>query len=126
LQRRAVIAAAGAAAAGAAVDAAVNLGSSVAGAGGVAASEDHEPLRLLAHEGCRERIGEWIWGNATNESAYETNHVWCMYAFNYSKVTKLLMLRVCLSLCHGRSADCGWLRHVLAAGHPELGLRHLQ
>ena len=65
VQRRAVIAAAGAAAAGAAATAAGSLGSSgAAGAQGPAVEagvvgDDHQPLKLLAHEGCRERIGGW-------------------------------------------------------------------
>jgi hypothetical protein len=51
----------------------VDMGSSVAGAGagagGGAASEgDHQPLRLLAHEGCRERIGERVGAIGTHQS----------------------------------------------------------
>lgn len=63
VRRRAVVAAAGAAAAGAALDAAMS-GTGCKSAGAVpdsgaaaAAAGVHEPLELLAHEGCRERIG---------------------------------------------------------------------
>lgn len=59
VQRRAVIAAAGAAAAGTALDAAMSVAGDGSGTAGVhsAADQQNEPLRLLAHEGCRERIG---------------------------------------------------------------------
>jgi hypothetical protein len=58
VQRRAAIAAAGASAAGAALDAAVSVGAAFGGAGGVdSRGDDHQPLRLLANEACRERIG---------------------------------------------------------------------
>jgi hypothetical protein len=58
VQRRAAIAAAEASAAGAAPGAAMSMGSALNGAGGVGSGGDeHQPLRLLANEDCRERIG---------------------------------------------------------------------
>jgi hypothetical protein len=79
--RRTVVAAAGAAAGGAVLDAARRLGnicisdsssssnhnsgstsshnSSSSSIGSGTGSDGHEPLKLLAHEGCRERIGEY-------------------------------------------------------------------
>lgn len=59
VQRHAVIAAAGAAAAGTSLDAAMGINGGGNGSAGMefGADQRHEPLRLLAHEGCRERIG---------------------------------------------------------------------